>query len=55
MECDWWLESEVCSVKDKMDVMGKNLILVSVQCIVCLFNNIIVMLKYFDQYCEVYF
>lgn len=31
MECDQRLESEVRSVKDKMDAMGKNLTLVSAQ------------------------
>ena len=54
MEYDQRLESEVRSVKDKMDPMGKNLTPVSVQRIARLSNNTTAMLKHFDQHCEVH-
>ena len=53
MECDRRLESEVRSVKDKMDAMGKNLTPVSAQRIARSSNNTTAMLKHFDQHCEV--
>ena len=54
MECDRRLESEVRSVKDKMDAMGKNLTPVSAQRIARSSNNATAMLKHFDQHCEVH-
>ena len=54
MECDRRLESEVRSVKDKMDPMGKNLTPVSVQRIARSSNNTTAMLQHFDQHCEVH-
>ena len=54
MECDRRLESEVRSVKDKMDAMGKNLTPVSAQRIARSSNNTTAMLKHFDQHCEVH-
>lgn len=54
MECDQRLESEVRSVKDKMDAMGKNLTPVSAQRIARSCNNTTAMLKHFDQHWEVH-
>lgn len=54
MECDRRLESEVRSVKDKMDAMGKNLTPVSAPRIARSSNNTTAMLKHFDQHCEVH-
>ena len=54
MECDQPLESEVRSVKDKMDAMGKNLTPVSAQRIARSCNDTTAMLKHFDQHWEVH-
>lgn len=54
MECDRRLESEVRSVKDKMDGMGKNLTPASAQRIARSSNNTNVMVKNFDNHCEVH-
>ena len=54
MECDRRLESEVRSVKDKMDAMGTNLTPGSAQRIARSSNNATAMLKHFDQHCEVH-
>lgn len=54
MECDRRLESEVRSVKGKMDAMGKNLTPVSAQRIARSSSNTTAMLKHFYQHCEVH-
>ena len=53
MECDWQLGSEVRSVKDKLDGMGKNLNPTSAQRIARSSYNTNLLVKNFDYQCQV--
>lgn len=53
MECDWRLGSEVRSVRDKLDEMGKNLNPTSTQHIARSSYNTNLLVKNFDYQCQV--
>lgn len=53
MECDWRLGSEVRSVRDKLDEMGKNLNPTSTQRIARSSYNTNLLVKNFDYQCQV--
>lgn len=53
MECDWQLGSEVRSVRDKLDEMGKNLNPTSTQRIARSSYNTNLLVKNFDYQCQV--
>ena len=53
-ECDRRLESEVRSVKDKLDGMGKNLNPTSAQCSARSSNNTNLLVQSFDNQCQVH-